>query len=69
MKGAIQKAEEIVASDPAKYLLLQQFSNPANPEIHEKTTGPEIWEDTDGQVDVYLRRRHRRYADRGVSLY
>ena len=44
----------IVASNPEKYLLLQQFSNPANPEIHEKTTGPEIWEDTDGQVDVFI---------------
>ncbi|MEI7366258.1 cysteine synthase A [Pectobacterium colocasium] len=54
MKGAIAKAEEIVASDPSRYLLLQQFSNPANPEIHEKTTGPEIWEDTDGQVDVFI---------------
>ncbi|MDC0611597.1 cysteine synthase A [Vibrio sp.] len=54
MKGAISKAEEIVASDPAKYLMLQQFDNPANPEIHEKTTGPEIWEATDGNVDVFI---------------
>lgn len=54
MKGAIAKAEEIVASDPKRFVLLQQFSNPANPEIHEKTTGPEIWEDTDGQVDVLI---------------
>ncbi len=54
MKGAIGKAEEIVATDPDKYVLLQQFSNPANPEIHEKTTGPEIWEDTDGEVDVFI---------------
>lgn len=54
MKGAIAKAEEIVASDPAKYLLLQQFDNPANPEIHEKTTGPEIWDATDGEVDVFI---------------
>lgn len=54
MKGAIAKAEEIVASDPEKYLLLQQFNNPANPEIHEKTTGPEIWDATDGEVDVLV---------------
>jgi cysteine synthase A len=54
MKGAIAKAEEIVASDPSKYLLLQQFSNPANPAIHESTTGPELWDATDGEIDVLV---------------
>lgn len=50
MIGAIEKANEIFASDPEKYVLLQQFKNPANPRIHEQTTGPEIWQDTDGQI-------------------
>lgn len=54
MKGAIAKAEEIVANDPKHNLILQQFSNPSNPEIHEKTTGPEIWQDTEGQVDIFI---------------
>jgi len=54
MNGAIGKAEEIAASDPDKYFLPQQFKNPANPGIHEKTTGPEIWEDTNGEIDVLV---------------
>ena len=54
MKGAIQRAEAIAASDPKRYFLPQQFKNPANPAIHEKTTGPEIWNDTDGAVDVLV---------------
>ncbi len=54
MKGSIDKAEQIVASDPKKYFMPQQFKNPANPKIHEDTTGPEIWEDTEGAVDVVV---------------
>jgi cysteine synthase A len=54
MNGAIARAEEIVASDPGRYVLLQQFKNPANPAIHEATTGPEIWDDTEGRIDVLV---------------
>lgn len=54
MAGAIAEAEQLAETDPDKYLLLHQFKNPANPAIHEQTTGPEIWQDTDGQVDVLI---------------
>ncbi|MBK5006513.1 MULTISPECIES: cysteine synthase A [unclassified Pseudomonas] len=69
MKGAIEKANEIVASDPAQYFLPGQFENPANPAIHEKTTGPEIWNDTDGAVDVIVAGVGTGGTITGVSRY
>lgn len=54
MKGAIARAEQLATSDPDRYVLLQQFKNPANPAIHERTTGPEIWDDTEGKIDILV---------------
>ena len=69
MTGAVNRAKEIAAADPERYVLLQQFVNPANPQIHHDTTGPEIWNDTDGQVDAFVAGVGTGGTITGVSRY
>ena len=69
MAGSITRAEEMVASDPGRFVLLQQFKNPANPEIHFRTTGPEIWDDTEGAIDALVSGIGTGGTISGVSRY
>jgi cysteine synthase A len=69
MHGSIARAEEIVASDPKRFVMLQQFKNPANPEIHFRTTGPEIWNDTEGAIDILVSGIGTGGTISGVSRY
>jgi cysteine synthase A len=69
MTGSIRKAEELIATDPRKYFMPQQFRNPANPAIHERTTGPEVWDDTDGAIDAFVAGVGTGGTISGVSRY